>query len=124
MRTLQISQDIAARGLTALDVVRALALRGHREMAENLMSMLRQRVSGDYLQTSAIVRDGRVVSAVNDPNAIPARAPATTWTKTGGTASKRCGEQSTAIISLPARAATRPPRAPRNSTDRRGRSGP
>lgn len=68
VRTLQISRDIAARGLTALDVVRALALRGHRAMAENLMSMLRQRVSGDYLQTSAIVRDGKVVSAVNDPN--------------------------------------------------------
>lgn len=68
VRTLEISREIAARGLTALDVVRALALRGHREMAENLMSMLRQRISGDYLQTSAIVRDGKVVSAVNDPN--------------------------------------------------------
>ncbi|MES1151403.1 MAG: glycerol dehydratase reactivase beta/small subunit family protein [Dongia sp.] len=26
------------------------------------------RVSGDYLQTSAVVRDGKVISAVNDPN--------------------------------------------------------
>jgi propanediol dehydratase large subunit len=26
------------------------------------------RVSGDYLQTSAVVRNGRIVSAVNDPN--------------------------------------------------------
>ncbi|RUM20509.1 glycerol dehydratase [Rhizobium vallis] len=67
-RTLQISRDIAARGLTALDVVKALALRGRRDMAENLMSMLRQRISGDYLQTSAVVRDGRVISAVNEPN--------------------------------------------------------
>ena len=68
VRTLQISRDIAARKLTALDVVRALALRGHRAMAENLMGMLRQRISGDYLQTSAIVRDGKVVSAINEPN--------------------------------------------------------
>jgi propanediol dehydratase large subunit len=30
--------------------------------------MARQRVTGDYLQTSAIIRDGRVISAVNDPN--------------------------------------------------------
>lgn len=67
-RTLQISRDISSRGLTALDVVRALALRGHRDMAENLMSMLRQRVSGDYLQTSAVIRNGHVVSAVNNPN--------------------------------------------------------
>ena len=68
LKTLRISHDIAARGLTALDVVRALAVRGHRGMAENLMAMLRQRISGDYLQTSAIIRNGHVISAVNDPN--------------------------------------------------------
>ena len=31
-------------------------------------AVVRLRVSGDYLQTAAIVRGGRVVSAVNDPN--------------------------------------------------------
>lgn len=63
-----ISAAIKARGLTALDVVRALAKRGYAEEAENLLLMLRQRISGDYLQTSALVRDGRVMSAINDPN--------------------------------------------------------
>lgn len=63
-----ISAAIKARGITAVDVVRALAARGYTEEAENLLLMLRQRISGDYLQTSAIVRDGRVISAVNDPN--------------------------------------------------------
>ena len=63
-----ISTAIKARGLTALDVVRALAKRGYAEEAENLLLMLRQRISGDYLQTSALVRDGRVMSAINDPN--------------------------------------------------------
>jgi propanediol dehydratase large subunit len=29
---------------------------------------VRLRLSGDYLQTSALVRDGRIISAVNDPN--------------------------------------------------------
>ena len=29
---------------------------------------MRLRVSGDYLQTAAVVRDGQVISAVNDPN--------------------------------------------------------
>ena len=38
---------------------------------ENLLSLVKLRVSGDYLQTSAIVRDGRVLSAVNDPNDYP-----------------------------------------------------
>jgi len=30
--------------------------------------VVKLRVSGDYLQTSAVVRDGKVISAVNDPN--------------------------------------------------------
>ena len=29
---------------------------------------MKLRVSGDYLQTSAIIRDARVLSAINDPN--------------------------------------------------------
>jgi propanediol dehydratase large subunit len=64
----RISEAIRKRGLSALDVVRALSKRGFGEEAENLLFMLRQRISGDYLQTSAILRDGKVVSALNDPN--------------------------------------------------------
>jgi propanediol dehydratase large subunit len=63
-----ISDAIAVRRLTALDAVSALAKSGFAAEAENLMTMLRQRVTGDYLQTAAILRDGRVVSAVNQPN--------------------------------------------------------
>jgi propanediol dehydratase large subunit len=63
-----IADAIKTRGLTALDVVGALARRGFREEAENVLFMLRQRVAGDYMQTSAVVRGGRVISAVNDPN--------------------------------------------------------
>ena len=64
----RISGAIRDRGLTAVDVVRALARRGFSREAENLVLMLRQRISGDYLQTSAILRDGKVISALNDPN--------------------------------------------------------
>jgi propanediol dehydratase large subunit len=64
----RISEAIRARGLTALDVVAALSKRGFAEEAENILFMLRQRVAGDYLQTSAVIRDGHVLSAVNDPN--------------------------------------------------------
>jgi propanediol dehydratase large subunit len=63
-----ISEAIRTRAITVIDVIRALARRGYEAEAENLLRMVRLRVSGDYLQTSAIVRDGRVVSAVNDPN--------------------------------------------------------
>lgn len=64
----QISDSIKARGINVLDVIKALAKRGFREEAQNLLQMVRLRVSGDYLQTAAVVRDGRVISAVNDPN--------------------------------------------------------
>ncbi len=63
-----ISEAIKERGITVVDVIRSLARRGFREEAENLLSVVKLRVSGDYLQTSAIVRGGRVISAVNDPN--------------------------------------------------------
>jgi propanediol dehydratase large subunit len=63
-----ISEAIKARGITVIDVIKALASRGFREEAENLLNVVKLRLSGDYLQTSAIIRDGRIVSAVNDPN--------------------------------------------------------
>lgn len=63
-----ISERIKERGITVLEVIKALSVRGFREEAQNLLNLVRLRVSGDYLQTAAVVRDGCVISAVNDPN--------------------------------------------------------
>jgi propanediol dehydratase large subunit len=63
-----ISEAIKARGINVVDVIQALVRRGFREEAENLLWLVKLRVSGDYLQTSAVVRGGKIVSAVNDPN--------------------------------------------------------
>jgi propanediol dehydratase large subunit len=63
-----ISDAIKSRGITVVDVILALEKRGFNEEAENLLNVVKLRVSGDYLQTSAVVRDGKVLSAVNDPN--------------------------------------------------------
>lgn len=63
-----ISEEIKKRGINVLDVIRALARQGYREEAENLLNVVRLRVSGDYLQTSSVIRNGHVLSAVNDPN--------------------------------------------------------
>jgi propanediol dehydratase large subunit len=63
-----ISEAIKARGISVVDVIKALHARGFAQEAENLLSLVKLRVSGDYLQTSAIVRNGRILSAVNDPN--------------------------------------------------------
>ena len=63
-----MNKALIERNITFVDVVRALAAHGFTTEATRLLSMARQRVTGDYLQTAAIIRDGRVVSAVNDPN--------------------------------------------------------
>jgi propanediol dehydratase large subunit len=56
-------------GVSALDVVRALDEAGFADVAEAVLGMQRQRVSADYLQTSAVIEpDGTVRSAVSDPN--------------------------------------------------------
>ena len=61
--------SIEARGLTVLDVVKALEPCGVSARRRSTCSSSSScAFSGDYLQTSACVRGGRVLSAVNDPN--------------------------------------------------------
>jgi propanediol dehydratase large subunit len=64
----KMNTSLIERNITFADVVEALAARGFTTEATRLLSLARQRVTGDYLQTAAIIRDGRIVSAVNDPN--------------------------------------------------------
>ena len=64
----EISEQIKDRGITVVDVIRSLQKGEFMDEAENLLFLVKLRVSGDYLQTSAIVRDGKVISAINDPN--------------------------------------------------------
>jgi propanediol dehydratase large subunit len=66
---LEAADRFLLSGRNGLDVVKALAAAGHEEIADNLLRIQRLRVSGDLLQTSAIlVERDRVLSAVNDPN--------------------------------------------------------
>jgi len=65
----EAADDLLARGVSGLDVARALDRHGFADVAEAVLGMQRQRVSADYLQTSAVIDpDGVVRSAVNDPN--------------------------------------------------------
>jgi propanediol dehydratase large subunit len=69
MTPLSASRIIRDSGITMLDVVSALDELGYAVEAERLLAMLRARVEGDYLQTSAIfTEDMRVLSLVTDPN--------------------------------------------------------
>ena len=107
---------LAERIVSALDVVRELDAAGFADVAEAVLGMQRQRVSADYLQTSAIIEpDGTVRSAVNDPNAydgpghgLPPRGRAL------GAA------PAAAVRARPARAETAPNGGPPRRCGRRG----
>jgi len=61
--------ELMKRGLTGVDIVKALAKAGFDDVAGSVFGMLKQRVAGDYLHTSAILNDSfEVISAVNQPN--------------------------------------------------------
>lgn len=55
--------------VTGVDVVKALHETGHVQAAENVLFMLRQRITGDYLQTAAIFdEEGNIMSGLNNEN--------------------------------------------------------
>ncbi len=63
------AERIMDRRLTALDAVGALASNGFEVEAERVLEMIRQRLLGDILQTSAILtEDLQVLSSLTDPN--------------------------------------------------------
>jgi len=66
---IKAAADMMDRGVTGLDVVKGLANAGYRDVATSVLNMLKQRVSGDFLHTSAIIdKDWNVISSVNNLN--------------------------------------------------------
>ena len=62
-------EDMMKRGITGVDIVKALADSGFEDLAQSILNMLKQRVIGDYMQTSAILDENfNVLSGVNTPN--------------------------------------------------------
>ena len=63
------AMELLKRGVTGVDIVKALAKRGFTDVANAVLGIQKQRVSGDYLHTSAILdKDFNIVAAVNDLN--------------------------------------------------------
>ncbi|MGE7600956.1 propanediol/glycerol family dehydratase large subunit [Peribacillus sp. NPDC097675] len=66
---LKAAERILRDGISGFDVALILAKRGYRQTAERIFNMLKHRVAGDYLHTSAIInKDNEVISAVNNEN--------------------------------------------------------
>lgn len=89
---LKASERIIKESITGVEVAKALYQQGFKEIAERIFEMQKQRVAGDYLQTSAIFDPNfNVLSAINDPNDY--RGP--------GTGYRLSGELKRKIINLP-----------------------
>lgn len=66
---LKAAQELLTRGVTGLDIVKALHKGGFADIAERVLNLLKQRIVGDYLHTSAIFDSNyNVISAVNSVN--------------------------------------------------------
>ena len=66
---LQAAGEVMKKDFSALNIIRALYACGYEELAQNVLTMLKQRLAGDYLQTSAIFDENfKVKSAINDEN--------------------------------------------------------
>ncbi|MFP4697832.1 MAG: propanediol/glycerol family dehydratase large subunit [Eubacteriales bacterium] len=66
---LQAIDQMMEEKVTGIDVIKSLHKSGFTEEAEMVLNMLKQRLSGDYLQTSAILDESfNVMSSVNFPN--------------------------------------------------------
>lgn len=66
---LRAAEEMMKKGVTGIDVVKALSKHGFEDVAQNVLNMLKQRISGDYLHTSAIIdKNFNIISAVNNRN--------------------------------------------------------
>ncbi|MCX7714140.1 MAG: propanediol/glycerol family dehydratase large subunit [Clostridia bacterium] len=66
---LKAAEKLLGGSLTGLDVVKALEKGGFADIASSVLEMLKQRLSGDYMQTAAILDENfNVNSSVNNPN--------------------------------------------------------
>ncbi|MGL4913876.1 MAG: propanediol/glycerol family dehydratase large subunit [Romboutsia sp.] len=66
---LKAAEEMMNRGITGVDVVKALYKGGFEDVADSVFNMLKQRIAGDYLHTAAIIdKNFHVKSAVNYPN--------------------------------------------------------
>ncbi len=89
---LKASERILKEHITGVEVARALDKHGFRDIAQRILEVQKQRVAGDYLQTSAIFDSNfNVLSAINDPNDY--QGP--------GTGYRLEGEAKRKIINLP-----------------------
>lgn len=69
VQDIKAAEELLARGTTGLDIVKGLHQSGFEDVADSVLNLLKQRVAGDFLQTSSIFdKEWNVISAINDKN--------------------------------------------------------
>lgn len=69
LEDIKASERILKENITGVEIARVLNKHGFHDIAERILEIQKQRVSGDYLQTSAIFDSHfNVLSSINDPN--------------------------------------------------------
>lgn len=66
---MKAAQDILAHDTTAVEIIKALYNHGFKDVAQAILNLQKQKVAGDFLQTSSIFdKDWNIISAINDAN--------------------------------------------------------
>lgn len=66
---MKAAQDMLAHDTTAVDIIKALYNHGFKDVAQAILNLQKQKVAGDFLQTSSIFdKDWNIISAINDAN--------------------------------------------------------
>lgn len=66
---MKAAQRLVEDGISGIDIAKILAKNGYTDAARGIFEVLKQRIAGDYLQTSAIIdKNFHVISSVNEPN--------------------------------------------------------
>lgn len=69
VKDLASASHMMQNNITGIDIIKALQQEGYEEVAQSLLEMFKQRMTGDYLHTSAILDTAfKVESAVNFKN--------------------------------------------------------
>lgn len=69
VKDLAAIDDMMKKKITGIEIIKALQKKGFPDAAESVLSMFKQRMTGDYLQTAAILDEAfNVQSAVNFKN--------------------------------------------------------
>ncbi|WP_412534748.1 propanediol/glycerol family dehydratase large subunit [Pediococcus acidilactici] len=79
---MKAAQELLDRGVTAVDIIKALYTRGFKDVAEAVLNLQKQKVCGDfYKRLQSLIKTGTLFQQSTTQMIIKVRVPDTGWTK-------------------------------------------